>query len=134
MPKSHVIFYQEKAGDAPVVDWLRELNATNEKAHEKCRAALIRLALFGHELRRPDADFLCYGIHELRVRLGSINYRLLYFFHERTDSIVVHALTKEDAIPAVEINRALARKAAYIANPTLHTFKGETADAYENHH
>src|SRR5579862_7955409 len=113
MPKSHVVFYQEKAGDAPVVDWLRELNATNEKAHEKCRVALARLALLGYELRRPEADFLRDGIHELRIHLGSVNYRLLYFFHVRTDSIVVHALTKEDAVPAVEINRAIARKAAF---------------------
>ena len=129
MPKSHVIFYQEKAGDAPVVDWLRELNATNEKAHEKCRVALARLALLGYELRRPEADFLRDGIHELRIHLGSVNYRLLYFFHERTDSIVVHALTKEDAVPIVEINRAIARKAAFIVNPTLHTFTGDIDDA-----
>ncbi|MGA3007360.1 MAG: type II toxin-antitoxin system RelE/ParE family toxin [Opitutaceae bacterium] len=129
MPKSLIVFYQEKAGDAPVVDWLRELNATNEKAHDKCQAALIRLALFGHELRRPDADYLRDGIHELRVRCGSVNYRLLYFFHEGTDSIVVHALTKEDIVPVADINRALARKAAFTANPTLHTFQGETADA-----
>jgi putative component of toxin-antitoxin plasmid stabilization module len=80
MPASHIIFYQEKAGDAPVVDWLKELNATNEKAHDKCQAALIRLALLGHELRRPEADYLRDGIHELRIHLGSVNYRLLYFF------------------------------------------------------
>jgi phage-related protein len=129
MPASHIIFYQEKAGDAPVMDWLKELNATNEKAHDKCQAALIRLALLGHELRRPEADFLRDGIHELRIHSGSVNYRLLYFFHERMDSIVVHALTKEDAIPAADINRAIARKAAFAANPLVHTFKGETADA-----
>jgi hypothetical protein len=51
------------------------------------------------------------------------------FFHERTDSIVVHALTKEDAIPAVDINRAIARKAAFTANPFVHTFTGEIKDA-----
>jgi hypothetical protein len=42
---------------------------------------------------------------------------------------VVHALTKEDAVPAADINRAIARKAAFAANPLVHTFKGETADA-----
>ena len=81
MPKIHVVFYQEKAGDAPVVDWLRELNATNEKAHDKCQAALIRLASLGHELRRPEADYLCDGIHELRVQWGSINYRSTFFMN-----------------------------------------------------
>jgi len=28
----HVVFYQEPGGDALVVEWLRELNATNPKA------------------------------------------------------------------------------------------------------
>ena len=32
MPSSHVVFYQEKDGDAPVVDWLKELRQTNAKA------------------------------------------------------------------------------------------------------
>ena len=56
MPSIHVVFYQEKKGDAPVVDWLKDLNATHPKVYDKCRAALARLALLGHELRRPEAD------------------------------------------------------------------------------
>jgi phage-related protein len=80
MPSIPVAFYQEQEGDAPVVEWLRELNATNSKAFDKCRAAIARLALLGHELRRPEADYLRDGIYELRVRVGSVNYRLLYFF------------------------------------------------------
>jgi len=128
MPKSHVIFYQEKASDTPVMDWLRELRRINVDAFHKCRVSLARLALLGHELRRPEADFLCAGIHELRVHLGSVNYRLLYFFHERTDSVVVHALTKEDIVPSADINRAIARKAAFTANPLIHSFEGEIDD------
>ena len=47
--------------------------------------AVIRwLALFGHELRRPKADFLRDGIYELRAREGRANYRVLYFFHGST--------------------------------------------------
>jgi phage-related protein len=128
MPKNHIVFYQETAGDAPVVDWLRELRITNANAYTKCRVSLARLALLGHELRRPEADFLRDGIHELRVHLGSVNYRLLYFFHERTDSIVVHALTKKAAVPAVDINRAITRKAAFTSNPILHSFEGDLDD------
>jgi hypothetical protein len=54
MPSIRVVFYQEQEGDAPVIEWLRELNATNSKAFDKCRAAIARLALLGHELRRPE--------------------------------------------------------------------------------
>jgi len=129
MPAIHVIFYQEKEGDAPVVDWLKELNATDPRAFDKCRAAIARLALLGHELRRPEADYLREGIYELRVRLGSVNYRLLYFFHGRTIAVAAHGLTKEAAVPATDIKHAVARKTAYTANPTAHTFNGEIDDA-----
>ena len=129
MPSIHVVFYQEQEGDAPVVEWLKELNATNPKAYDKCRAALARLALLGHELRRPEADYLRDGIYELRVRLASINYRLLYFFHGRAISVIAHGLTKEAAVPAADIERAITRKAAFTINPTAHTFRGEIDDA-----
>jgi putative component of toxin-antitoxin plasmid stabilization module len=129
MPPSQIVFFQERAGDAPVVDWLGELRKTNAKAFIKCRAALTRLALLGHELRRPEADYLRDGVYELRIRLGSVNYRLLYFFHGRTVSVVAHGLTKEDNVSAAAINRAIAGKAAFTANPSLHTFKGEIDDA-----
>jgi putative component of toxin-antitoxin plasmid stabilization module/DNA-binding XRE family transcriptional regulator len=112
MPPSQIVFFQERAGDAPVVDWLGELRKTNAKAFIKCRAALARLALLGHELRRPEADYLRDGIQELRIRLGSVNYRLLYFFHGRTVAVVAHGLTKEDSVSAAAINRAIAGKAA----------------------
>ncbi len=129
MPATHIVFYQEEAGKSSVVEWLRKLNDTNPKAFDKCRAAIARLASLGHELRRPEADYLRDGIYELRVRLGSVNYRLLYFFHGRTISVVAHGLTKEATVPAVEIERAKGRKAAFDANPIAHTYEGEINDA-----
>lgn len=129
MPAINVVFYQEKPGDSPVVGWLRTLNEINPRAFDKCRAAISRLALLGHELRRPEADYLRDDIYELRIRLGSVNYRLLYFFHGRTVSVVAHGLTKESAVPATDIKQAIARKAAFTANPATHTFKGEINDA-----
>ena len=129
MPAVNVVFYQEQPGDSPVVDWLRALNETYPKAYDKCRAAIVRLALLGHELRRPEADYLRDDIHELRVRLGSVNYRLLYFLHGRTVSVVAHGLTKEAAVPATDIKHAMARKAAFTANPAAHTFTGVINDA-----
>ena len=124
MPAIHVVFYQETPGDSPVVDWLTQLNETNPKAYDKCRAALARLALHGHELRRPEAVYLRDGIHELRVRFGRVNFRLLYFFHGRTVSVVAHGLTKEAAVPAADLNRAITRKLVFTANPIRHTHLG----------
>lgn len=125
MPAIQVDFYQDKPGDSPVANWLAGLRATQPKAYFKCRAALGRLALLGHELRRPEADYLGDGLHELRVRFGSVNYRLLYFFHGRNIAVVAHGLSKEAAIPGTDLARALARKAAYNANPTTHSFTGD---------
>ena len=129
MPAINVVFYQAQLGDSPVLDWLKEINTSNPKAYDKCRAAVARLALLGHELRRPEADYLRDDIYELRIRSGSVHYRLLYFFHGRTVSVVAHGLTKEAVVPAASINQAIARKAAFTANPSAHTFKGEINDA-----
>ena|SRR5665213_1397613 len=128
MPLTSIVFYQEPDGDSSVVEWLKELNETHPKAYDKCRAALSRLALHGHELRRREADYLRNGIHELRVHFGSVNYRLLFFFHGQTISVVVHGLTKEAAVPATDIKRAIARKDAFTANPLIHTYRGEIDD------
>ena len=83
--------------------------------------SIQRLALFGHELRRPHADFLRDGIHELRVRKGRVNYRVLYFFAGRQVALLAHALTKEDVVPESDIRRALERKSCYDRNPEKHT-------------
>ena len=125
MPAIPVVFYQEKDGDSQAVNWLKELKETDEKAFIKCWAAIKRLADHGHELRRPEADYLRDGIHELRIKRGSVNYRLLYFFHERTCSVVAHGCTKEDIVPPSDINRAITRKSNFIANPKAYTFTGE---------
>ncbi len=57
MPKTKLVFYQED-GVAPAVEWLSELRAKHERAFAKCRVRLQRLAELGHELRRPEADYL----------------------------------------------------------------------------
>jgi len=123
MPKTAVIFYQDADGRSPVVEWLEGLRARDAVAFAKCAAVLERLEEAGHELRRPTADFLRDGIYELRAKRGRVNYRLLYFFHGRSVAIVAHGLTKEDVVPRVDIDRALARKRAFEADPEGHTYR-----------
>lgn len=94
MPRVDAVFYQEAGEDVPVLDWLKQLRGTDQQAYAKCIAAIERLAEFGHELRRPLSDFLRDGIHELRVRKGRVNYRILYFFHGRNLVVLAHAITK----------------------------------------
>jgi phage-related protein len=122
MPRADVVFYQEDEGDVPVLDWLKDLRRTDHRAYETSVACIERLAQFGHELRRPLADFLRDGVYELRFRKGRVNYRILYFFHGRNLAILGHALTKEDKVPKIDIERAIRRRKAFEADPQAHTY------------
>jgi phage-related protein len=123
VPHTQVIFFREKGGSAPVVDWLAELKTTNQKAWANCRVKIEMLAQFGHELRRPAADILRDGIYELRAKQGHVQYRILYFYHGRNVAILAHSLTKEDEVPDVDIERAIARKKLFAMNPKEHTYE-----------
>ena len=129
MPQTRLLFFQDADGAAPVWEWLKVLRTGNPKGYAKCVVRIRRLVECGYELRRPEADLLRDGIYELRARLGTVNYRILYFFHGRNVAVLAHALTKEDEIPIVEINRAVERKRAFIARPIAHTFIGDIEHA-----
>src|SRR5579863_1738125 len=118
MPKTRVIFYKEDDSSVPALEWLDSLQP---KALDKCTVRIERLAELGHELRRPEADFLRDGIYELRVGLQHINYRMLYFFHGRTAAVISHGLVKEAEVPPKEIERAIQRKLKFEKNPKAHT-------------
>ena len=129
MPKTELIFYRDDRGQAPVVEWLRELRRKDRKAYAKCNARIQVLAQLGHELRRPMADYLRDGIHELRIRHGHVNYRILYFFHGQALAILAHGLTKEDEVPNADIERAIQRKEAFAKDPAKHSYSEENEDA-----
>lgn len=120
MPETAVHFYAE-SGSVPVLDWLNELHRRDRKALAECIVRIRLLAVMGHELRRPHADYLRDGIHELRAKRGRVQYRILYFFHGRNVALLAHALTKEEKVPPVEIDRAIERKKRYEQNPSKHT-------------
>ena len=120
MPQTKVVFYRETDGTVPLLDWL---DALPRPAVVKCRVKLDRLKELGHELRRPEADFLRDGVYELRIRLQKINYRLLYFFHGKTAAVVSHEIVKEREVPTREIDRAVNRKEAFVKDPDAHTYE-----------
>jgi len=80
------------------------------KVQAKCIERIDRLAQMGHELRRPEADFLRNGIYELRASYQGTQYRVLYFFAGRGVVVVSHGLVKERAVPARQIDLAIERK------------------------
>ena len=120
MPRTEVVFFQEDDESVPILEWLDDLP---RKVQFKCLAKLVRLEELGHELRRPEADFLRDGIYELRVRMGSVNYRMLYFFHGQIAAVVSHGLTKDKAVPPGGIEEAIERKKRFEADARKHWFQ-----------
>ena len=119
MPKTEVILFAEEDGTSPLVEWLDGLQS---KAQDKCIVRIERLAEMGHELRRPEADYLRDGIYELRAALQGIQYRILYFFH-REQTIISHGLIKHREVPPKEIDLAIKRKVRFETNPLKHTYE-----------
>lgn len=122
MAKTDILIFQEAEGQVPLLDWLDDLPA---KARDKCIVRVELLAQMGHELRRPHCDLLEQGIFELRVRLGSVNYRILYAFVGRHVVLLSHGCTKERAVSKTEINRALRNLEQYRKDPKTHTYAEE---------
>jgi len=114
LPRTKVLLYREDDGTVPILAWLDSLPS---KAVAKCRVRIERLAELGHEPRRPEADFLRDGIHELRVGLAGRNYRMRYFFHGKAVAILSHGLVKERAVPSKAIELASERKRKFAADP-----------------
>lgn len=119
MPRTIVVFYRETSGRVPLLEWLDGLSAlVAVKTHQRIRL----LETFGFELRRPHAAPLRDKIYELRFRIGTVNYRILYFFHGNAAAVVSHGITKEAEIDSIEIDLAARRRLVFLSNPAAHTF------------
>ncbi|GCA76142.1 hypothetical protein MiTe_02982 [Microcystis aeruginosa NIES-2520] len=119
MPKIQLIFYQDERGNIPILEWLDSLP---DKAQNKCFVKLEILAELGHELRRPEADFLRDKIYELRVNFQGINYRVIYFFYKNQSVVISHGIIKEKEVPPLEIEQAIKNKTKFEKNPELYTY------------
>ena len=120
MPETEVILFSDDDGSVPVLAWLDQLPP---KAQDKCIVKIERLAALGHELRRPEADFLRDGIYELRVSLQGMQYRILYFF-QGGRAVISHGLIKTSQVPPKEIDLAIERRTRFAKNPVQHTHQG----------
>jgi hypothetical protein len=122
LPKTEVLLFDEGKGSSPFLQWL---DKQPQKAQDKCITFIERLAELGHEMRRPQADYLKDDIYELRVNRQGINYRILYFFCE-DKAIISHGIIKQmSKVPDKEIDIAVKNNAKFLANPEKHTYKEE---------
>lgn len=123
MAQTEVFFFREpKDESVPLLEWLDQLPT---KVKAKCTERIDRLGELGHELRRPEADFLRDGIHELRASYQGVHYRMLYFFAGKAVVVLSHGLTKEREVRPREIDQAVERKRMVEADFEKFTFKPE---------
>ncbi len=119
MPETDVILFPEADGFCSLLHWLDGLP---RKVQDKCIVRVERLAVMGHELRRPEADYLRDDIYELRASHHRIHYRVLYFFHGKV-AVISHGLIKEKQVPVREIELAIMRKMMFANDPETHTYR-----------
>lgn len=121
MPETEIELFAEKDGSCPILEWMDTLHPN---AQDKCIVKIERLKEMGHELRRPEADYLRDKIYELRAALRGIRYRMLYFFHSKK-GIISHGLIKTgNKVLPKNIDLAIERKERYEKDPLKHTFRG----------
>ena len=106
-----------------MMDWLESLDSEQ-------RAVVIArvdfLAQLGSKLRRPHADSLEKGIHELRAKKGKVQLRVLYFFAGSEIVLLALGFIKRGAkVPAKLIRDAIEMRRKYLADPDRHTFVGD---------
>jgi hypothetical protein len=118
MPSTELLVFRQANGRVPIEDWLDGLPS---KARAKCLYYMRLLAAFGHELRRPVADSLQGGIHELRPSHQGVPYRVLYFFNGQDVVVLSHGITKGGKVPDEEIRRAIQRKQLVLEDPARYT-------------
>jgi phage-related protein len=121
LPRTEVIFFAETDGRCPLLDWLDDHRQVSVKVRDKCIVKVERLAEHGRDLRRPEADYLRDDIYELRAKFGHVNYRMLYFFHDR-GAVLTHGFAKEDQVPDREIELAISRGKLFQQDPDGHTY------------
>ncbi len=113
MPPVEVVYYQDDAETVPMKEWMEALRS-QPRHRAKCIEWIGLLRDYGHELRRPTADYLRDDIYELRVKFQRIRYRMLYFFYGRERAVITHGITKQtDKVPSTEIDRAVEMKKRY---------------------
>jgi hypothetical protein len=121
MPRTAIRLYRGADRTVPMTEWLAGLEVSEPRAYVKCLAMLKLLSEQGNELRRPHVDMLRDGIRELRFRIGTVQYRILFFYCGQHVVCLSHGITKENVIPPAEIDTALIRKRLVERDPDGYT-------------
>lgn len=108
-----ILEYYDENGSCEIATWLDSLK---ESHRIKVLAWLNKLQEMGPLLPRPYADILRDGIHELRIKVGGGQYRVLYFFVFENNIVLTHPFLKNTKrVPDKEIEKAKGIREAYLS-------------------
>lgn len=107
-----VEFYEKENGEVPVDEFLDSLSAKDEA---KVMRTIQLLEELGIHIRGPHCDYLGDNIYELRTKISSNIYRVLYFHHENNKFVLTHGFTKKtQKTPPREIRLAKSYRDDYL--------------------
>ncbi len=121
MPRTEVVYYQDTDGRVPALEAILGWASRDLRIAAKCIDRIEQLKERGHELRRPAADHLRDQIYELRVSLGTAQFRVLYFFSSRV-AVLACGVTKEGAVSGKDIETAIRYKQQCERDPMAHCY------------
>lgn len=99
-------YFENSNGRIPTEEFLDGLSKKTELPY--VLNALEQLGEHGHDLKRPQVDYLGKKIYELRVKTLNRKIRLLYFFFDGNKIIITHGLIKKTLkVPPSEIALAI---------------------------
>lgn len=102
-PVLEVRFFASSSGNEPVLDWLRDLSATDRKSIGED----IKTVQYGWPLGMPLVRALGGGIWEVRIRLENRIARVLFALEGATMVLLHGFIKKQQATPQADL--ALAR-------------------------
>ncbi len=106
-------FFVRPNGKCPTREFLESIQ---ERDLSKVTAWLKLLKERGHSLIYPYSSNASRKIKYLRIRKGSMVFRIFYFFDENTIVTVNGYVKKEDKLDKVEIERAERLRKEYFEN------------------
>lgn len=107
-----VDFYTKENGEVPVEEFLDSLS---DKEEAKVLRTIQLLEEFGIALKGPHCDYLGDGIYELRTKISTNIFRVLYFHFENGKFVLTHGFTKKtQKTPPREKKMAISYRDEYL--------------------
>ena len=109
----NVEYYEVSEGDYPVKEFIDSLDI---KAKAKMARTIDLLAEFGIDLGMPYAEHVEGKLWELRTRLSTNRYRIIYFLDANKTFILLHGFTKKTKkVSKFDLEIARNRMSVYVS-------------------